>query len=178
MELPTASFQIIGPRELPPSALWIALLGVFGIVTLFTWIWFDARRHARRLEKEHPNTGVAPKTAELDWEMLSDVACDVIERTISGFHPELRAEAERLGWLFYKWSNDVGVENVLGHFWGPHRSRGSGGDSSIVLYLGNLWEYSTRRAHSFEDEVRITYLHELGHYLGLDEDDLKARGLG
>jgi len=25
--------------------------------------------------------------------------------------------------------------------------------------------------------VRITYLHELGHYLGWDESDLEARGL-
>jgi predicted Zn-dependent protease with MMP-like domain len=29
----------------------------------------------------------------------------------------------------------------------------------------------------FEDKVRITYLHELGHHLGLDEDDLEERGL-
>jgi predicted Zn-dependent protease with MMP-like domain len=29
----------------------------------------------------------------------------------------------------------------------------------------------------FRNEIRITYLHELGHYLGLDEDDLFERGL-
>jgi predicted Zn-dependent protease with MMP-like domain len=29
----------------------------------------------------------------------------------------------------------------------------------------------------FRDEVRLTYLHELGHYLGWDEDELAARGL-
>ena len=29
----------------------------------------------------------------------------------------------------------------------------------------------------FRDECRLTYLHELGHYLGWDEDDLTARGL-
>ena len=29
----------------------------------------------------------------------------------------------------------------------------------------------------FRDEVHTTYLHELGHYLGLDEDDLTERGL-
>ena len=26
-------------------------------------------------------------------------------------------------------------------------------------------------------KIRITYLHELGHYFGMDEDDLEARGL-
>ena len=30
---------------------------------------------------------------------------------------------------------------------------------------------------SFEEEVGITFMHELGHYLGLDEDDLDERGL-
>ena len=29
----------------------------------------------------------------------------------------------------------------------------------------------------FCDEVHTTYLHELGHYLGLDEDELTERGL-
>ncbi len=28
------------------------------------------------------------------------------------------------------------------------------------------------------DEVRITVLHELGHHLGMDEDDLEALGYG
>jgi predicted Zn-dependent protease with MMP-like domain len=32
-------------------------------------------------------------------------------------------------------------------------------------------------AATFREEVRRTYLHELGHYLGLDEDDLADRDL-
>ena len=31
---------------------------------------------------------------------------------------------------------------------------------------------------TFREEVRITFLHELGHLLGLDEEDLDVRGLG
>jgi predicted Zn-dependent protease with MMP-like domain len=27
------------------------------------------------------------------------------------------------------------------------------------------------------DEISVTLLHEVGHHLGLDEDDLDARGL-
>jgi predicted Zn-dependent protease with MMP-like domain len=27
------------------------------------------------------------------------------------------------------------------------------------------------------EELRITVFHEVGHFLGLDEDDLEARGL-
>jgi predicted Zn-dependent protease with MMP-like domain len=47
----------------------------------------------------------------------------------------------------------------------------------IVLWLGNLWEYSSADEEAFREEVRVTFLHELGHYLGLDEEDLAERDL-
>ena len=47
----------------------------------------------------------------------------------------------------------------------------------ILLYLESLWEFAGEDENAFREEVRITYLHELGHYLGWDEDDLTARGL-
>ena len=47
----------------------------------------------------------------------------------------------------------------------------------IILYLDNLWAMAEGDLDLFRDEARITYLHELGHYLGWDEDDLTARGL-
>jgi predicted Zn-dependent protease with MMP-like domain len=47
----------------------------------------------------------------------------------------------------------------------------------ILLFLENLWAYAGEDETAFRIEVRRTYLHELGHYLGLDEDDLEHRGL-
>lgn len=47
----------------------------------------------------------------------------------------------------------------------------------IVLWLGNLWEMCGAEEAVYLDEVRITFLHELGHYLGFDEEDLIDRGL-
>ena len=47
----------------------------------------------------------------------------------------------------------------------------------IILFLENLWDFSGRDEGTFRQEVRTTLLHELGHYLGLDEDDLTDRGL-
>lgn len=47
----------------------------------------------------------------------------------------------------------------------------------ILLYLDSLWEFSEQDVAIFRDEVRTTYLHELGHYLGWDEDEVAARGL-
>ncbi len=48
----------------------------------------------------------------------------------------------------------------------------------IVLWLGNLWEISCPDPEVFREEVRITFLHELGHYLGLNEEELEERDLG
>ncbi len=47
----------------------------------------------------------------------------------------------------------------------------------ILLYLENLWDFAEGDPEIFSEEVRLTYLHELGHYLGWDEDEVAARGL-
>jgi len=47
----------------------------------------------------------------------------------------------------------------------------------IRLFLANLWEWVDGDEQDFRDEVGTTYLHELGHFLGWDEEDLEARGL-
>lgn len=47
----------------------------------------------------------------------------------------------------------------------------------IRLFLDNLWDDSNGDLQTFRDEVRITFLHELGHYLGLNEEQVAALGL-
>ena len=47
----------------------------------------------------------------------------------------------------------------------------------IILFLENIWGLVETDEKHFCDEVRTTYLHELGHYLGLDEEELTERGL-
>jgi len=47
----------------------------------------------------------------------------------------------------------------------------------IRLFIDNLWEFAERDTSRFRDEVRITLLHELGHYLGYNEDEIAHRGL-
>lgn len=46
----------------------------------------------------------------------------------------------------------------------------------ITLFQKNLERFATSRAELLE-EIRITVLHEVGHLLGLDEDELYERGL-
>ena len=47
----------------------------------------------------------------------------------------------------------------------------------IRLYVANLRAEAKDNPARFRREVRMTLLHELGHYLGLEEDDLERRGL-
>jgi predicted Zn-dependent protease with MMP-like domain len=47
----------------------------------------------------------------------------------------------------------------------------------ILLFLENIAKEAGPSESAFRREVRTTLLHELGHYLGLDEDALDERGL-
>lgn len=47
----------------------------------------------------------------------------------------------------------------------------------IRIFVENIWEYVERDEQDFLDEVGTTFLHELGHYLGWDEEQLAERGL-
>jgi predicted Zn-dependent protease with MMP-like domain len=50
--------------------------------------------------------------------------------------------------------------------------------TEIVLFIDNLREEAEDDPVRFRQEVRTTLLHELGHFLGFEEDDLGARDLG
>jgi len=68
---------------------------------------------------------------------------------------------------------------ILGLFRGPvGRSVATPGEepSSIVLYRKNLARAVKTRAELTE-QIRDTLLHEIGHLEGLDEDDLRRRGM-
>ena len=72
---------------------------------------------------------------------------------------------------------------MLGYFSGPSlMDRGEGFTpwsqlpANIILYRCNLQRFSRDREHLIQ-ELRITLLHEVGHFLGLDEDDMVERGL-
>lgn len=45
----------------------------------------------------------------------------------------------------------------------------------IVLWLGNIWEMCNGDQDAYLEEVRVTFLHELGHYVGFDEAELLER---
>jgi len=47
----------------------------------------------------------------------------------------------------------------------------------IIVWLENLWDLAGGDAEIFREEVRITLLHEIGHFLGWDEEEVESRGL-
>jgi predicted Zn-dependent protease with MMP-like domain len=49
--------------------------------------------------------------------------------------------------------------------------------AQIIMFLDNIWDFAEGDPEVYREEVRATYLHELGHYLGLGEVDLDDRGL-
>jgi predicted Zn-dependent protease with MMP-like domain len=70
--------------------------------------------------------------------------------------------------------------DILGLFSGPALGGPGTGDpmpAQIHLYTANLWDFAGEDVGAYREEVRLTYLHELGHYLGWDEDQVAARGL-
>jgi predicted Zn-dependent protease with MMP-like domain len=69
---------------------------------------------------------------------------------------------------------------LLGLFSGVTRAEREGAvpaPTAITLYLANLRRQAAGDPVRFRQEVRTTLLHELGHYLGLEEDDLTTRHL-
>jgi predicted Zn-dependent protease with MMP-like domain len=110
------------------------------------------------------------------WQRLSARAERVVAATIAELPPEIRAEASHVPCLFQPYcEDDPDLLGTYGHFTAGEISPANG---PITLYLAAIDEYCRDEGTDFDDEVRITFLHELGHHLGWDEGDLEERGLG
>jgi predicted Zn-dependent protease with MMP-like domain len=70
--------------------------------------------------------------------------------------------------------------DTLGLFEGPAFAEESGLElpARMTLFLFVIWDEAGRSERAFQQEARTTLLHELGHYLGLNEDELTDRELG
>ena len=111
---------------------------------------------------------------------------EVVRRVVAELPPDLRTLAERIP-VFCEWEMaehwlEEGVaDDSMGLFSGPALNEPTDPDClespSITFFLAELWYYCGEDLPTFDEEVRITYIHEFGHYLGLDESELEARGL-
>ena len=122
-----------------------------------------------------------PSVARLSRDALAEV-----ERVRSRLPGELRSASEGVAVVCEMrpeaalLEGDESAEDLLGLFVGEAFDE-SGGDSplppQIYLFLANIWDFANGDPRVFLREVRKTYLHELGHYLGLSEGELDDRGM-
>ena len=121
---------------------------------------------------------------DVQWNKLTALASDEVEAVLASLPKPLRRQAQQLPITLERIPNSdlqgEGVEaDTLGLFVGPEFSDEESVPMppQIILFLENLWDESGRDEEVFREEVATTLLHELGHYLGLNEDDLTDRGL-
>ena len=125
----------------------------------------DARRLVRRLEAR---------------------VASVVTKTVAELPGDLRRLAEGVP-VFCEWEiadhwlEDGVAADTMGLFSGPSLADPEDPDClespCITFFLAELWDYCEEDPEIFEEEVRVTYLHEFGHYLGLEEDEMEERGL-
>jgi len=113
-----------------------------------------------------------------------ELAVEEIGRTLEDLPAPLRERAQRLAVTFESVpSADMqayGIEHdTLGIFTGSEfvEEGQTVMPPQIILFLGNLWDMVAGDEKAFREEIRVTFLHELGHYFGLDEGELAERGL-
>jgi predicted Zn-dependent protease with MMP-like domain len=124
------------------------------------------------------------RLVKLSWEKLCAVASEEVEATLAALPKPLREQAKQLPVTLERVPNaglqEDGIEpDTLGLFTGAEFAEEGHVPlpPQIILFLENLWDLAEGDEKGFREEVRTTFLHELGHYLGLDEDELTERGL-
>lgn len=111
-----------------------------------------------------------------DWESLKAEAAAIVEKAIAALPAEVLAEARQVPILFEEVCvGDPDILGTYGHFTPDEIGEANG---PIILYLLTINDFCADEGGDFGEEVRLTYLHELGHHLGWDEGDLEERGLG
>ena len=122
----------------------------------------------------------------MNWQVLQRMAVEEVEDTLASLPEPLRLKAAALPVTMGASPNSMHLEDgidadVLGLFVGPdftsEESTTLPLPPQIILFLENIWQQAEEDEELFCEEVHTTYLHELGHYLGLDEEDLFERGL-
>jgi predicted Zn-dependent protease with MMP-like domain len=141
------------------------------------------------LRQQHMRSNISQawmeRLPEAEWTKWQARAQREVERVLRSLPKPLRERARKLPVTFERQPNEAlvadGIElDTLGLFVGPafaEEGYGSPVPSQIILYLENIWDEAEGDEEIFDEEVRTTFLHELGHYLGLDEDGLFDRGL-
>lgn len=161
----------------------------------------DAHFHIGLIHERKGNTAAAAKSfkraASIDSEAypppfkvsVKDFE-RVVEDVLKGFPKRLRDALSNVTISVEEIPSDAELlagetplsPNIWGLFRGNTHSELTGGDvlaglpSEIVLFRANLARSVANRSELL-DEIRVTLLHEIAHYLDLDEEQVEALGL-
>lgn len=122
----------------------------------------------------------------MEPDRLIAIAADTVGAAQRRLPPEIRALARSVAVHYEQTAGaDLLAEgfepDILGLFSGASHGSELSQDATtppqILLFIASLWDFAEGDLDVFREEVRVTYLHELGHYLGWGEDELAARGL-
>ena len=106
----------------------------------------------------------------------------LVEQALAGLPPRFRQRLENVVILVEDYprgprpATDSDEDLLLGEFVGVPRTEKLVGDTAlpdqVFLYQKNI-EAVCETEEEIREEVRLTLLHELGHYFGLEEDELE-----
>ena len=120
----------------------------------------------------------------MDFETLSTWADEELKSLVKVLPADIQAAAGNVAISFEEkpgqGADDDQLDgDELGIFEGPSAMEEAGPEElpRIRLFLTNLWEWVSQDEQDYRDEVGTTFLHEMGHYLGWDEDEVAERGL-
>jgi predicted Zn-dependent protease with MMP-like domain len=120
------------------------------------------------------------------FSLLLSLASGEVGRVLSDLPPDLRRRAAAVPVRYEErvaahWIADGVEPDSLGLFSGPGLRDPDAALSDepplVTLFLRNLWDWCGGDRGAYLEEVARTYLHEFGHYLGLEEDGMEERDL-
>lgn len=129
-----------------------------------------------------------PEAFPAGFEVSEEEFHGFVEAAMAKLPEEFRAELKNLAILVEPFPSTALLEGdpphsptILGLHVGtsrPEKGAGRSGDlpNTIHLFQKNL-ERTAHRQEELVEEIETTLLHEIGHYLGLDEDEVADRGL-
>jgi predicted Zn-dependent protease with MMP-like domain len=175
-----AALRALRTDALNPEAAWVR-----GLLR-------ERRGDLRGADRDFLRAGrIDPEGFPLPQPLTDAMLTAVVEEAKRALHPTIRTYLEQVAFvvedvpsqeLCREFDPPALPGELLGFFSGTSLSDRSNDDpwaqlpATITLFRRNLERIAYDRDHLIE-ELRITVLHEVGHFLGLDEDDLEARGL-
>ena len=117
-----------------------------------------------------------------DFSKLEKQAESIVEECLLDLPPLLQDRARKVPCLIRRWhpGADAGDEDaldMLGEYL-PDDDDGLREASGVIaIYVAGIALFCEEEGMDFDEEVQRTYLHELGHHFGWDEDDLAERDL-